>query len=158
MIWPPVMTASGAALAVAGLACLSSTPRLAFRVALTIGSAVLAWSIVWRLLILASKPWVLALDTENIDWKTIAAINLSLGFLAWLRPARAVLFFPATAVPAGYRGAFSLIWLAGFILPFIGQGGTWPPTSMVLAALVILLGLALSLAFSARNRTKGRTV
>lgn len=129
-----------------GLVLLSPDPMKRLRLALVAGVFVLFWRLLWQgsaNAVVAKLPLSLARGPVVEGLLTLlvaggAMVPLVLGIIlsrAWfgaVRPsAGAVLLVPA--------------WTAGFILPALGRGGSWPLISEALAAAVIVLSLLLGL-------------
>ena len=146
-----------AILCTSGLILLSERPHQALITAVGAAAAIAAWTGLWYVASTALVPHLIESDPWPIrlaeGWRHIFALNAAAAVAAWLPVMLTAALVSRGLHFAGERPTlFGLPWLAGFVLPLIGQNGRTSPESASLLALSLILGLLLMLALSGLAR------
>lgn len=139
----------GLALLLAGTVLMLDDLRLGLLRAGLTGIAVGFWYLAWDQGARAGASLVEGLQRVGIGQDAPVVANLAFATAAWLCVVLAAWLFlgryrAAWTVRPFAPGMLAVLgWVAILILPHLGQGGVWPAGSIVLAAWIAILAVAL---------------
>ena len=152
----PFLNVLAALLAVAGLVILAPQSAKAALIAGRLALACAIWVVIWTFAMPLVSDALQNMPPRDVGSWSVLAVNLGLATLSWLPAAAVVLATRRGAtMPALPAMLFGLLWMAGFVLPGLGQGGLWSLPSLGLAAGCGALSAALGLMSALRQGRVG---